>query len=213
MLEEIGERLSCSKALLQLWQRYKELYEQSCRSVQLQEEKADKLLKLACSKDIADEEVSDWIQECSVSLVFGKVWFVYALRPSAEYLISSSECIVCLKEVLRAQVPAQASLQVLQELGEQLKQQVDTSAASAIQSDHVSLTGRLAAVEQALTRQLTTLQVDGEKAPSQTSQLSQISCSTSFAFAFDPRLESRTMRFLTASWIHWDAGLLKLKGR
>lgn len=66
-----------------------------------------------------------------------------------------------LQEVLRAQVPAQASLQVLQELGEQLKQQVDTSAASAIQSDHVSLTGRLAAVEQALTRQLTTLQVDG----------------------------------------------------
>lgn len=65
-------------------------------------------------------------------------------------------------------MPAQASLQVLQELGEQLKQQVDTSAASAIQSDHVSLTGRLAAVEQALTRQLTTLQVDGENAPSQT---------------------------------------------
>lgn len=70
LLEEIGERLSCSKALLQLWQRYKELYEQSCRSVQLQEGKADKLLKLACSKDIADEEVSDWIQECSVSVVF-----------------------------------------------------------------------------------------------------------------------------------------------
>lgn len=54
----------------------------------------------------------------------------------------------------------QASLQVLQELGDQLKQQVDTSAASAIQSDHVSLSGRLAAVEQALTRQLTTLQVE-----------------------------------------------------
>lgn len=84
LLEEIGERLSCSKALLQLWQRYKELYEQSCRSVQLQEEKADKLLKFACSKDIADEEVSDWIQECSVSVVFGKVWLVYLLCPSAE---------------------------------------------------------------------------------------------------------------------------------
>lgn len=84
LLEEIGERLSCSKALLQLWQRYKELYEQSCRSVQLQEEKADKLLKLACSKDIADEEVSDWIQECSVSVVLGNVWFVHTLCPSAE---------------------------------------------------------------------------------------------------------------------------------
>lgn len=67
LLEEIAERLRSSKALLQLWQRYKELYEQSCGSIQLQEEKADKLLKLACSKDIADEEVSDWIQECSVS--------------------------------------------------------------------------------------------------------------------------------------------------
>lgn len=68
LLEEIAERLRSSKALLQLWQRYKELYEQSCSSIQVQEEKADKLLKLACSKDIADEEVSDWIQECSVSV-------------------------------------------------------------------------------------------------------------------------------------------------
>lgn len=63
------------------------------------------------------------------------------------------------QEVLRAQAPLQASLQVLQELGDQLKQQVDTSATSALQSDHISLTHRLAAVEHALTRQLTTLQV------------------------------------------------------
>lgn len=63
------------------------------------------------------------------------------------------------QEVLRAQAPLQASLQVLQELGDQLKRQVDTSAASALQSDHISLTHRLAAVEHALTRQLTTLQV------------------------------------------------------
>lgn len=61
--------------------------------------------------------------------------------------------------VLRSQAPVQASLQVLHELGDQLKQQVDTSAASAIQSDHLSLTQRLTAVEQALTRQLTILQV------------------------------------------------------
>lgn len=66
---------------------------------------------------------------------------------------------VLFQELLRSQAPVQASLQVLQELGEQLKQQVDTSAASAIQSDHLSLTQRLAAVEQALTRQLTALQV------------------------------------------------------
>lgn len=72
LLEEIAERLRSSKALLQLWQRYKELYEQSCSSIQLQEEKADQLLKLACSKDIADEEVSDWIHECSVSEAISK---------------------------------------------------------------------------------------------------------------------------------------------
>lgn len=67
------------------------------------------------------------------------------------------------QEVLRSQAPVQASLQVLHELGDQLKQQVDTSAASAIQSDHLSLTQRLSAVEQALTRQLTTLQVEKKK--------------------------------------------------
>lgn len=66
------------------------------------------------------------------------------------------------QEVLRAHAPVYASLQVLQELGDQLKQQVDTSAASAIQSDHLSLTQRLAAGEQNLTRQLITLQVRGQ---------------------------------------------------
>lgn len=67
------------------------------------------------------------------------------------------------QELLRSQVPVQASLQILQELGEQLKQQVDTSAASAVQSDHLSLSQRLAGVEQALNRQLTALQVKKKK--------------------------------------------------
>lgn len=68
LLEEIAERLSSSKALLQLWQRYKDLYEQSCSSIQQQEEKVDQLLKSKDhSKDIADEEVSNRIQECTVS--------------------------------------------------------------------------------------------------------------------------------------------------
>lgn len=66
LLEEIAERLRSGKALLQLWQRYKELYEQNCSNIQLQEEMADKLLKLACSKDIADDKLSGWIEECSV---------------------------------------------------------------------------------------------------------------------------------------------------
>ena len=70
--------------------------------------------------------------------------------------------VVFLQELLRAQAPVKASLQVIQELGDQLKQQVDTSTASAVQSDHLSLTQRLATVEQALSRQLTTLQVQGD---------------------------------------------------
>ncbi|XP_045579617.1 nesprin-1 isoform X1 [Salmo salar] len=127
LLEEISERLRSSKALLQLWQHYKELYGKSSSSVQLQEEQADRLLETACTKDITDEEVSTWIQDCS--------------------------------ELLRSQAPVKASLQVIQELGDQLKQQVDTSAASAVQSDHLSLTQRLVTVEQALSRQLTTLQM------------------------------------------------------
>uniref|UniRef100_A0AAV2JAL2 Calponin-homology (CH) domain-containing protein n=1 Tax=Knipowitschia caucasica TaxID=637954 RepID=A0AAV2JAL2_KNICA len=126
LLEEIAERLKSSKALLQLWQRYKELYDQSCCSVQLQEEKTERLLKTSRRKDMADEAVSDWIHQCT--------------------------------EVLRSQAPGQASLQVLHELGEQLKQQVDISAASAIQSDHLSLCQRLSALEHALTRQLSSLQ-------------------------------------------------------
>lgn len=48
---------------------------------------------------------------------------------------------------------------MLQTLGEQLKQQVDTSASSTLQSDHLCLRQRLRAVEQALRGQLTSLQV------------------------------------------------------
>ena len=92
LLEEIAERLRSSKALLQLWQRYKELYEQSYQSIQLQEEMADQLLKTTCSKDIADEEVSDWIRECSVSegpmLLLNLSMFleVYAIQDGKLYL-------------------------------------------------------------------------------------------------------------------------------
>ncbi|XP_032194599.1 nesprin-1 isoform X17 [Mustela erminea] len=50
------------------------------------------------------------------------------------------------------------SLFVLRELGEQLKQQVDASAASAIQSDQLSLSQHLCALEQALCKQQTMLQ-------------------------------------------------------
>lgn len=130
------------------------------------------------------------------------------------------------QEVLRAQAPLQASLQVLQELGDQLKQQVDTSAASALQSDHISLTHRLAAVEHALSRQLTTLQVGNPQCQSSISELADsshrpLSPTTlireqpmtvwlevvlhSF-FLLHARLEFKTMRSLMDSWIHWETG-------
>ncbi|XP_039537650.1 nesprin-1-like isoform X2 [Pimephales promelas] len=125
--EEIVERLKSSKGLLQLWQSYKDLYGQSDSSVQTLEERANQMLKTASHKDITEEEVSTWIQDCA--------------------------------ELLRSQAPIQASLQVLLELGAQLKQQVDTSAVASIQSDHLSLTQRLSAVEQSLSRQQVALQV------------------------------------------------------
>ncbi|XP_029114386.1 nesprin-1 isoform X5 [Scleropages formosus] len=60
-------------------------------------------------------------------------------------------------ELLQSQKSVQGSLQVLHELGEQLKQQVDASAVAAIQSDRLSLSQRLATVEQTLGRQQTVL--------------------------------------------------------
>lgn len=66
LLEEIVERLKSSKALLQLWQSYRDLYDQSNGNIQSLEEKAEQLLKIANKKDISEEEVSTWIQDCTV---------------------------------------------------------------------------------------------------------------------------------------------------
>ncbi|MGH0176243.1 UNVERIFIED_CONTAM: hypothetical protein FKN15_004424 [Acipenser sinensis] len=126
LLEEIVEQLHSSKALLQLWQRYKEYYSQCSSAVLRQEERTNELLKTATSKDIADDEVSAWIQDCS--------------------------------DLLKAQKAVQDSLYVLHELGEQLHQQVDSSAVAAIQSDRISMSQRLKVLEQALTRQQGILQ-------------------------------------------------------
>lgn len=91
LLEEIVERLRSSKALLQLWQRYKELYDQSCRGIQVLEDQADQLLKNTCSKDTADDEITSWIQQCSVSepelsLILYSCLQFKAARPSVEIL-------------------------------------------------------------------------------------------------------------------------------
>ncbi|XP_076155328.1 nesprin-1 isoform X4 [Alosa pseudoharengus] len=74
--------------------------------------------------------------------------------PEEEVSANIHQCSELLEEL--AQV--QASLQQLQEVAEQLKQQVDTSAAGAIQSDQLMLTQRLSRLEQSLSRQQSILQ-------------------------------------------------------
>lgn len=64
-----------------------------------------------------------------------------------------------LQACLSDQASVQDSLQQLQALGEQLKSQVDASSSAALQSDHLSLTHRLATLEHGLHRQQEVLQV------------------------------------------------------
>lgn len=66
LLEEIAEQLHSSKALLQLWQRHKDYSKQCTATVQQQEDRTNELLKAATNKDIADDEVATWIQDCNV---------------------------------------------------------------------------------------------------------------------------------------------------
>ncbi|NXT73431.1 SYNE1 protein, partial [Zapornia atra] len=126
LLQEIAERLRASKGLLQLWQRYKDCYQQCSSTVHQREDQTNELLKTTTSKDIADDEVTTWIQDCN--------------------------------DVLTNLKSAQESLVVLQELGEELKSQVEASAAAAIQSDYLSLSQNLSALEQALCKQQAVLQ-------------------------------------------------------
>lgn len=69
LMQEIAERLRSSKGLLQLWQRYKDCYQQCSSTVRLREDQTNELLKTATSKDIADDEVTTWIQDCNVCLL------------------------------------------------------------------------------------------------------------------------------------------------
>ncbi|KAI5193934.1 Nesprin-1 [Manis pentadactyla] len=126
LLEEIAEQLHSSKALLQLWQRHKDYSKQCTATVQQQEDRTNELLKATTNKDIADDEVATWIQDCN--------------------------------DLLKGLGTVKDSLFVLHELGEQLKQQVDASAAAAIQSDQLSLNQHICALEQALCKQQSLLQ-------------------------------------------------------
>ncbi|XP_026643176.1 nesprin-1 isoform X7 [Microtus ochrogaster] len=126
LLEEIAEQLHASKALLLLWQRYKDYTKQCTSAVQQQEDQTSALLKAVTNKDIADDEVTKWIQDCN--------------------------------DLLKGLGAVKDSLFVLRELGEQLGQQVDASAAAAIQCEQLCFSQRLSALEQALCRQQAVLQ-------------------------------------------------------
>lgn len=69
LLQETAERLRASKALLQLWQRYKDCYQQCSSTVRQREDQTNELLKTVTSKDIADDEVTAWIRDCNVCSV------------------------------------------------------------------------------------------------------------------------------------------------
>ncbi|KAM4866179.1 nesprin-1 isoform 1-T1 [Thomomys bottae] len=126
LLEEISEQLHSSKALLHLWQRYRDYSRQCASAVQQQEDRTKALVKAATHSDIADDEVATWIQDCD--------------------------------DLLKGLGTTKDSLFVLQELGEQLKQQVDASASAAIQSEQLCLSQQLRALEQALDKQQKILQ-------------------------------------------------------
>lgn len=65
-MEDISEQLHSSKTLLQLWKKYKDFCTQCSATVQQQEDRTNQLLKTATNKDIGDDEIADWIQDCSV---------------------------------------------------------------------------------------------------------------------------------------------------
>ncbi|XP_031656062.1 nesprin-1 isoform X1 [Oncorhynchus kisutch] len=144
LLEQISEQLRSSKALLGLWQRYTELYDQSVSAVHKQEERADRLLKSATDRDVTEEESNAWIRDCS--------------------------------ELLGAQATVQQSLLQLQQLGEQLKTQIDASSMAALQSDCLSLTHRLATLEHALHRQQEVLQCGADDCERFKEQLDSLTC-------------------------------------
>eukprot|EP00061_Rhincodon_typus_P015344 g42960.t1 len=64
LLQDIGEQLHSSKILLQLWQKYRDYSGQCSVTVRQQEDKSNELIKKAVNRDIAEEEVTHWIQDC-----------------------------------------------------------------------------------------------------------------------------------------------------
>lgn len=142
--------------------------------------------------------------------------------PSCMWRFSWGHCrmSVCHQELLQAQRTVQGSLQVLHELGEQLKQQVGTSATAAIQLDRLSLTQRLAAMEQGLCRQQAVLKVGLIPASGSSPRLHPAREERSpqreflgidWLVSVHTRREYRTTKASASSWTPWRAGSQKLR--
>lgn len=119
LLEEIAEQLHASKALLQLWQRYKDYSKQCASAVQQQDDRTNELLKAATNKDIADDEVATWIEDCNVCLailVFPAPHAILSHLKFSKARADMCKLLVCLsmwdsypKMVLRTKEPAGVS--------------------------------------------------------------------------------------------------------
>ncbi|ELK26490.1 Nesprin-1 [Myotis davidii] len=155
LLEEVAEQLQASRALLQLWRRHRDYSAQCASAVQQQAGRTQELLKAVASRDIADDEVATWVHDCSVRS--GTIMVCFPNMPFVDF--SSLAGRVLMWDLLRGLGTVKDSLFVLHELGEQLKQQVDASAAAAIHSDQLSLSQHLCALEQALCKQQAVLQL------------------------------------------------------
>ncbi|XP_029965559.1 nesprin-1 isoform X1 [Salarias fasciatus] len=101
------------------------------------------------------------------------------LRDATDREITEEESITWIKdcnECLGNQDAVQESLQQLQALGEQLRSQVDASCSASLQSDHLSLTHRLATHEHALQRQQEILQSGSQACEGFREQLDTLVC-------------------------------------
>uniref|UniRef100_A0A8C8SFJ9 Spectrin repeat containing nuclear envelope protein 1 n=1 Tax=Pelusios castaneus TaxID=367368 RepID=A0A8C8SFJ9_9SAUR len=137
LLEEITEQLHSSKALLQLWQKYTDCYSQCSSAVQQHENRTNELLKTASNKDIADDEVTTWIQDCNplfslterallnCGLSFVPKAGVLDYKIFAQSLEGLEAWIKEAEEMLKGQDPSHSSdLSAIQSRMEELKSQM-----------------------------------------------------------------------------------------
>uniref|UniRef100_M3ZLV0 KASH domain-containing protein n=1 Tax=Xiphophorus maculatus TaxID=8083 RepID=M3ZLV0_XIPMA len=97
LLEQISEQLRSSKSLLGLWQRYRSAYSQCVKAVQIQEERADRLLRSTTDREITEEESSAWIKDCNDCL------------KDQDSVQQSLQQLQALEEQLKSQVDASSS--------------------------------------------------------------------------------------------------------